>query len=168
MSKSSVYKKFIVIVFSVLLLLNYAPITSYASNENAVSPTGIGDARITYENKTFIKTVTNKFVSYADSLTPYWTYAREYEVRAGQTIEISANLTYKNAVVGVSYSYENDSSTYIPANSSKLSKLAFYDDFNVYRYSVYQNETDGTKRFIGYNYDFVRIPGKTRLVVKYK
>lgn len=167
MKKPNILKKIFPILFAFLIIFNSTPIISYATSEEIVSPMGAGDPYITFENRTLVKTITNRFVGYANALTPYWTKSREYEVQAGREMTISASVSYSNSTLSLQYTYTVGASAYIPADSSRYSKLAIYDDFKVYRYTVYENY-NGSKKFIRYGYDLVRIPGRTRLSVKYQ
>ena len=167
MKKTNILKKILSILFTLLIILNSFSIISYAKSEETIYPKGVGDPYITFENRTLVKTITNHFVGYANALTPYWTKSREYEVQAGRTMSISANVNYFNNTLSLEYTYTAGASSYIPADPSRYSKLSIYDDFKVYRYTVYENY-NGNRKFVKYVYKLERIPGMTSLSVRYK
>ena len=154
---------------SLLVALNFLPVETYASNSNVVvlrrAPGDYGTYYI-YKNKTYIKNINHKFVGYADKLTPFYTYAKEYRLEYGHKFSLSTSLNYNGYTASISYEYTIGATSIIPANSNKKSKLAFYDDFKLYRESVYLHE-NGKDRFIKYNYKLERIPGRTNIEVRY-
>ncbi|MDO4778302.1 MAG: hypothetical protein Q4A42_01945 [Tissierellia bacterium] len=173
MNKKYLIKDILSLFFISLIIFNTNVGNSYASNsfnKVIIEPMAPGDygTYITFGNRKIVSRINSKFVGYAKRLTPYWTKSKEYHVNSGTSLQLEASVSYKGIVsLSLSYSHTIGATTVIPANSSKFSKLAVYDDFRVVRESVYIHE-NGIKRFLYYSYKLERIPNQTSLRVRYR